>query len=177
MKSRRFPNGRGKANPKNPNLTYKEIWSFPEDTSQFLEPYFEDSYSLHVCCGNSLLGDVRLDMVKQEIQDTKEGFIQGDMFDLTNILESHGIKRQSFEVVLCDPPWNLPYHVRHRLAFQLRDFVATEGSLIFNCLWFPRIRTMSNKGLPEKIFVALNSMAWRNVSLIGIYRKVQNQFD
>jgi hypothetical protein len=36
---------------------------------------------------------------------------------------------------------------------------------------------MSNKGLPEKIFVALNSMAWRNVSLIGIYRKVQNQFD
>ena len=77
--------------------------------------------SLHVCCGNSLLCDIRVDIEKQEIQDSKDGFILGDMFDLVNVLEKQGIEKYSFDVVLCDPVWNVGYHVRHKLIYNLRD--------------------------------------------------------
>ena len=91
------------------------------------------------------------------------------MFDLVNVLEKQGMEKYSFDTVLCDPVWNLGYHVRHKLIYALRDMVRPGGTLIFNCLWFPKIKTMKL----ENMFVGLNDMAWRNVSLIGIYKKYQ----
>ena len=159
-------------NPKNAKLKYKKIWQFPQATHDFIKPMIKGR-SLHVCCGNSLLCDIRVDIEKQPIQDTQPGFILGDMFDLVNILKKHGIERQSFDFLLCDPVWNLGFHVRHKLIYQLRDMIKPGGKLVFNCLWFPVIRTMQL----EDMYVGLNNMAWRNVSLIGIYRKVQEQLD
>ena len=159
-------------NAKNPKLKYKKIWQFPQDTHDFIKPMIKGK-SLHVCCGNSLLCDTRIDIEKQLIQDTKDGFILGDMFELNKVLEKNGIKKNSFDVVLCDPVWNLGYHVRHKLIYQLRDQIKAGGILIFNCLWFPKIRTMELLNM----YVGLNNMAWRNVSLIGIYKKNQYQLD
>jgi len=159
-------------NPKNAKLKYKKIWQFPQATHDFIKPMIKGR-SLHVCCGNSLLCDIRVDIEKQPIQDTKPGFILGDMFDLVNVLKKHGIERQSIDFLLCDPVWNLGFHVRHKLIYQLRDMIKPGGKLVFNCLWFPVIRTMQL----EDMYVGLNNMAWRNVSLIGIYRKVQEQLD
>ena len=161
-----------KLNPKKAHLKYKKIWQFPEATHDFIKPMIKGN-SLHVCCGNSLLCDIRVDIEKQEIQKSKDGFILGDMFDLVNVLEKKGIKKYSFDVVLCDPIWNLGYHVRHKLIYNLRDFVKPGGILIFNCLWFPKIKTMKL----ENMWVGLNDMAWRNVSLIGIYRKYQTHLE
>ena len=95
------------------------------------------------------------------------------MFELNDVLEKQGIKKQSFDTVLCDPVWNLGYHVRHKLIYNLRDQIKAGGKLIFNCLWFPKIKTMEL----EEMYVGLNNMAWRNVSLIGIYKKVQEQLN
>ena len=148
------------------------MWSFPERTEEFCKSHMFGK-TLHVCCGNSILGDIRIDIEKQEIQDSKDGFILGDMFDLVNVLEKEGIKKYSFDIVLCDPVWNLGYHVRHKLIYNLRDFVKPGGILIFNCLWFPKIKTMKL----ENMWVGLNNMAWRNVSLIGIYRKYQTHLE
>ena len=55
----------------------------------------------------------------------------------------------------------------------MRDQIKAGGKLIFNCLWFPKIKTMEL----EEMYVGLNNMAWRNVSLIGIYKKVQEQLN
>jgi hypothetical protein len=159
-------------NPKNPKLKYKKIWQFPQETHDFIKPMIKGR-SLHVCCGNSLLCDIRVDIEEQEIQKSKPGFILGDMFDLNKVLNKHGIEKQSFDFVLCDPVWNLGYHVRHLLIYQLRDQIKPGGTLVFNCLWFPKIKTMKL----EDMYVGLNNMAWRNVSLIGIYKKVQSQFE
>jgi hypothetical protein len=158
-------------NPKSAKLKYKKIWQFPQATHDFIKPMIKGK-SLHVCCGNSLLCDVRVDIEKQPIQDTKDGFILGDMFELNDVLKKNGYPLQNFDTILCDPVWNLGFHVRHKLIYQLRDNVAPNGHLIFNCLWFPKIKTMEM----ENIYVGLNNMAWRNVSLIGIYKKVQEQF-
>jgi hypothetical protein len=158
------------ANKKSPSLKYKEVYQFPIATHTFIEKLCKGK-TLHVCCGNSLIGDIRIDIEKQPNQDNKPGFILGDMFDLNKILKAHKIKTQSFDTIVCDPIWHLGYHVRHKLMFQLRDQLKPGGNLIFNCLWFPKIRTLELK----KMYVGLNSSAWRNVSLIGIYKKINYQ--
>jgi len=66
----------------------------------------------------------------------------------------------------------MPYDVRHKLIYQLRDMTKYEGILIFNSLWIPKIRCMKH----QDVFVGLNNMAFRNVSLISVYKKVQSQF-
>ena len=53
-------------NPKKAHLKYKKIWQFPQATHDFIQPMIKGR-SLHVCCGNSLLCDVRVDIEKQEI--------------------------------------------------------------------------------------------------------------
>jgi hypothetical protein len=155
-------------NKKNPKLTYSKTYQFPQDTSDFIEGLMKGR-TLHCCCGNSLLGDIRIDIEKQPDQDTKDGFIEGDVLNLKEILDQKGIGPNSFDTVICDPLWHLPYQKRPALAFLLRDQVKLGGRLILNALWIPTIKTMTIK----EIYVGKNSMAWRNVSLIIIYEKTE----
>ncbi|HHZ94423.1 MAG TPA: hypothetical protein EYN67_02435 [Flavobacteriales bacterium] len=150
-------------NKKNPKLTYKKVFQFPQDTHDFIEGLMKGK-TLHCCCGNSLLGDVRIDIEKQPDQDIKEGFIQGDIFE---VLE--GKNYSQYDTVICDPLWHLPYQKRPGLAFLLRDQVKLGGRLILNALWIPTIKTMELR----EIYVGKNSMAWRNVSLIMVYEKTE----
>jgi len=150
-------------NKKNPKLTYKKVFQFPQDTHDFIEGLMKGK-TLHCCCGNSLLGDVRIDIEKQPDQDTKEGFIEGDIFE---VLE--GKNYGQYDTVICDPLWHLPYQKRPALAFLLRDQVKLGGRLILNALWIPTIKTMELR----EIYVGKNSMAWRNVSLIMVYEKTE----
>ena len=163
-------------NKKNPKLTYKKIFQFPQDTHDFIKSKMK-GLTLHCCCGNSLLGDIRIDIEKQPDQDTKEGFIEGDIFEVLgtkNVISPGPISRKvnedrTFDTVICDPLWHLPYQKRPALAFLLRDQVKLGGRLILNALWIPAIKTMELR----EIYVGKNTMAWRNVSLIMIYEKTQ----
>ena len=150
-------------NKKNPKLTYSKTYQFPQDTHDFIKSLMK-GYTLHCCCGASLLGDMRIDLEKQDEQDEKEGFMKGDIFEVLK-----GIKPNQFDTVICDPLWHLPYQKRPALAFLLRDQVKLGGRLILNALWIPTIKTMTIK----EIYVGKNSMAWRNVSLIIIYEKTE----
>ena len=151
-------------NRKRALLKYRAVYQFPEETHEFIKKNII-GFSLHVCCGSSNLGDIRLDIEKQLEQKT-EGFVKGDMFNLP-------FRPGLFDTVICDPVWNMPYHVRHKLIFGLRDMVKFGGRLIFNSLWIPKIKCMKH----QDVFVGLNNMAFRNVSLISIYTKVQSQFN
>jgi len=153
-------------NKKNPKLTYKKVFQFPQDTHDFIEGLMKGK-TLHCCCGNSLLGDVRIDIEKQPDQDTKEGFIEGDIFEVLGHM-NNGL----FDTVICDPLWHLPYQKRPALAFLLRDQVKLGGRLILNALWIPTIKTMELR----EIYVGKNSMAWRNVSLIMVYEKTEEGY-
>ena len=150
-------------NKKNPKLTYKKVFQFPQDTHDFIKGLMKGK-TLHCCCGNSLLGDVRIDIEKQPDQDTKAGFIEGDIFE---VLEDKNYGQ--YDTVICDPLWHLPYQKRPALAFLLRDQVKLGGRLILNALWIPTIKTMELR----EIYVGKNSMAWRNVSLIMVYEKTE----
>src|SRR6267143_3784866 len=140
-------------NPKNATYKFKKAWSWPAQVEELIGKQIE-GFSLHVCCGDSRLGDVRLDLEKQ-------ADIRGDMFHLP-------FKRETFDTVLCDPPWHLPYHVRHKLLYELRDVLKPGGRLIFNCIWFPKVRGLV---VDPQLWVGVPNATWRNASILITARR------
>ena len=63
--------------------------------------------SLHVCCGLSQLGDVRLDINPDVNPDTLHDAVPLPFDD------------QSFETVFCDPPYNSKFQWNHDLLCEL----------------------------------------------------------
>lgn len=111
--------------------------------------------SLHVCCGSSDLGDVKVDAYVE-----RKGIVKADMFNLPF--------KEEFDTVICDPPWELPYNVRHKLLYSLRSALKPGGILIFNCMWFPKCRGLK----VMEVFVGVPHSTWRNASLLIISKKV-----
>jgi len=148
-------------NPKNSaKYKFKKAWSWPYEVEAKIKELIE-GYTLHVCCGESTLGDVRINYPAK-----LGGNIIGDMFNLP-------IKPGSFDTVLCDPPWELPYHLRGRLLRQLRDSLKPNGRMIFNCFWFPKTRGLA---IDPQIYVGVPHSLWRNASLLITARRMALDF-
>ncbi len=142
-------------NPKkNAKYKFRKAWSWPGDVEAKIKDLLE-GYSLHVCCGESSIGDVRIDI-------EKSSDIKASMFNLP-------IRPESFDTVLCDPPWELPYHKRGKLLRELRDTLKPGGRMIFNCFWFPKTRGLS---LDPQIWVGVPNTMWRNASLLVSARRM-----
>lgn len=141
-------------NPKSPKYKFRRAWSWPLEIENKIRSLCE-GLTLHVCSGDSTIGDVRLDL-------TKPATIKGDMFHLP-------FRPESFDTVLCDPPWHLPYHLRGKLLRQLRDCLKGGGRLIFNCFWFPKTRGLD---VDKEIFVGVPNNLWRNASLLITARRM-----
>jgi len=132
---------------------FRRAWAFPRDVEAFLQRLLV-SPSLHVACGESALGDVRVDLVTRVD-------VRGDMFHLP-------FRDESFASVLTDPPWHLPYHIRPRLAAELARVLRPEGRLVLNAPWSLRL-----KGILMLVEVFWSpAPTWRNCPIVMIYRKV-----
>jgi len=142
---------------------YKKMWSFPERTEEFCKSHMFGK-TLHICCGNSLLGDVRIDIEKQEIQDSKDGFKIGDMYNLP-------VENNSFNSVLIDPPWHIPYNKRMAFMYEVRDKLKINGVLILNAPFVPKLKCM----VLQDVYYGERSFYMNNVALISIYKKIQDQ--
>ena len=147
-----------KRSPKNPSYKFRRAWAWPSDVEAFIEAKIE-GLSLHVCCGESKIGDIRIDLYTN-------ADVKADMFHLP-------IKKHSCDTVICDPPWELPYHLRHKLLYELRDSLKAGGKLIFNSFWNPKIKGLQN----EEYWVGFPNATWRNISLLVVSRKVQSQLE
>jgi len=142
-------------NPKkNARYKFRKAWSWPEDVDRKIRSLCE-GFTLHVCCGESTIGDVRIDIEKQ-------ADIKASMYFLP-------IRPEAFDTVLCDPPWELPYHLRGRLLRALRDALKPGGRLIFNCFWFPKTRGLS---VDPEIYVGVPTTLWRNASVLITARRM-----
>jgi hypothetical protein len=82
----------------------KQLW--PEDVETFLAGLLIPR-SLHVCCGKSRLGDLRFDA-----DPANEPDVVGDAVNLP-------FADESFESVLCDPPYNGKFQWNHDLLCEL----------------------------------------------------------
>jgi len=137
-------------------LRFRKAWRWPDRIEKLIRSLVKGSV-LHVCSGDSKIGSVRIDLYKS-------ADIKADMYHLP-------IRPQSFDTIVCDPPWNIPYHKRHRLLFELRDVLKPGGRLILNAFFLARVPCL--KG--EKTYIVEPVAAWRNISLVTTYRKVQAQ--
>ena len=134
---------------------YKAQWKFPIQVTKWLNQNVQ-GYSLHVCSGSSDIGDVKVDVMPQS-----EGVTQADMFQLP-------FKHNTFDTVICDPPWAIGIDKRWAITYQLRDVLKPNGILLFNGLWIPKI-----KGLEiMECFISRGFDPMMNVAIWTKYRKV-----
>jgi hypothetical protein len=84
----------------------KVLW--PESIEQFLSTLFVGR-TLHVCCGKSKLGDVRLDRDIANEPDI--------VCDAANMRAY--VADDAFDTVLCDPPYNGQFQWNHDLLAEL----------------------------------------------------------
>jgi len=144
-------------------LKYKKMWSFPERTEEFCKSHLFGKI-LHICCGASLIGDCRIDIEKQDIQDTKDGFKIGDMYNLP-------VENNSYDSALIDPPWHIEYTKRMKFIYEIRDKIKINGVLVLNAPFIPKIKCMVLKD----VYYGERSFYMNNVALISIYKKIQDQ--
>ena len=119
-----------------------KAWSFPKDISKFAEyliniystkyynddeKRFENAKVLHVFCGDSFLGDIRVD-----IENKKNVTLVCDYKDLPDKL---GKSTQT--CIILDPPWQISPVNRMQISYTIRDLLKTDGFAIINCTWNP----------------------------------------
>lgn len=83
----------------------KVLW--PDSIEDFLKTLFIGK-TLHVCCGKSMLGDVRLDLNEETVD------IKCDAQDMSGF-----VKDNEYDTVLCDPPYNGKFQWNHNLLKEL----------------------------------------------------------
>lgn len=84
----------------------KVLW--PESIEEFLPTLFIGK-TLHVCCGKSLIGDVRLDLDLENNPD-----IVCDASNMKSV-----VRTDEYNTVLCDPPYNGKFQWNHDLLSEL----------------------------------------------------------
>jgi len=89
-----------------PYTVLRVLW--PEDVEQFIRTLLVGR-TLHVCCGKSQLGDVRLDN-----DPSNEPDIVCDAANMRGAVES-----KAYDTVLCDPPYNGDMQWNHDLLREL----------------------------------------------------------
>lgn len=78
--------------------------------------------SLHLCCGKSKLGTVRLDLYEEDV-------------DIRADAAHTGLASKSFDTVLCDPPYNGEFQWNHDLLDELARL--SRRRIIFQQWWIP----------------------------------------
>jgi len=104
---------------------FKKAWSWPESVEKFIS-LFLVSPSLHIFCGESDLGDIRVDL-------HTDADVKADAFHLP-------FRNESFQTIVADPPWHLAYHLRPKLIREIARVLRTSGKLIWNAPWWPNSR-------------------------------------
>ncbi len=109
--------------------------------------------SLHVCCGKSRLGDVRLDLYE------KDADIRCDAANMRD-----AVADDAFESVLCDPPYNGKFQWNHNLLSELSR-VASQR-IIFQHWFIPATKHGLYKKAQDK-FALTVLYAWQPRSYFG----------
>jgi tRNA G10 N-methylase Trm11 len=140
---------------------FKKGWKWPPRAEKWVKDRIF-GYSLHVCCGSSNLGDVRIDLYEERAT------IKADMYHLP-------FRNESFDTVICDPPWHIANNLFPKLSFALRDVLKVEGRLIFNSLWYPKAKHM--RLVEAHIPLPKDVPMWSRFAVLSMWVKINQQLD
>ncbi len=110
--------------------------------------------TLHVCCGKSNLGDIRLDLDIDNNPDI--------ICDASNM--SGFVKDNEFDTVLCDPPYNGKFQWNHDLLKELSR--VANKRIIFQHWFIPANPNGKYKKAQEK-FELTDVLVWQPKTYFG----------
>lgn len=139
-------------------VRYREAWRWPGYVEQFVRARAK-GFVVHVCNGQSSLGDLRIDAFSANTDIIADG-------------RYLPLKDEIADTVVCDPPWEMQYHHRGKLVKELRRILKPGGQLIFNAPWSPK-----QPGLKvDEIRVPEYQLMWfRNISLVWLCTKIRGK--
>jgi hypothetical protein len=143
------------------DLTFKKAWAWPQKVDNYFKNQIKDKKSCHVFCGSSTLGDARVD-IKTDTATHKADILNGLPFE-----------DNTFDVVFGDPPWEMPYHVRSKIMYELRRICKIHGYIILNANWTPN--NLKGCLLIEPILISTGRMPFSNTALIIKYIKLDEE--
>jgi len=132
-------------------------WRWSGELESFFKRYC-DGLTLHICCGFSRLGDVRVDIDPKARPD-----VVCDMLHLP-------FRKFLFDVVLCDPPYKFAYDKRADFVFQLRDVIKPKGRLVLKTNFIPRLGGFKE----EELWLYEGARWWADLSVITVWRRVDD---
>lgn len=137
---------------------FTDKWRWPADVERFVRERCE-SPILHVCSGQSQLGDVLLDADARHGPD-----VQADMTNLP-------FQDMSFETVIADPPWkSVDVFKRHTLFYELVRVTAIGGTIIHNATWVPESDQCDLVGEYRR-----QDGSFRDASIISVHERFPGQ--
>lgn len=139
--------------------TIQDSWVWPDRVERLFREQ-ADGKTLHVCCGESDLGDVRIDRDPDRQPD-----IVADMFTLP-------VPDNTFDTVIADPPWHGIQKVgrKHSLFFELLRKTKPNGIVLWNALTLPS----SDQAELEQIWVRQDFEEGK-ASIIAKFRRYPGQ--
>ena len=128
----------------------KVLW--PDAVESLLKTLFVGRV-LHVCCGLSMLGDVRLDLHQPNVD------IQCDAANMRGMVAD-----DEFETVLCDPPYNGKFQWNHDLLTELARVASKR--IIFQHWFIPATPQGRYKKAQER-FALTSTYVWQPRTYFG----------
>lgn len=147
-----------KERPKNTkgHLKFIEAFIWEKEIEDFVKKNMR-GYTLNVPCGQSELGDERLDI--------NPNFSMREAYNMFK--QKLPYPDNTFETVISDPPWKMGHYFRPRLFFELVRVTKIGGRIIYNATWIP---TSKHVKLIETWI--RQSASFGNVSIISIFEKI-----
>lgn len=142
---------------------HKKLWN---DNIEYILQSLFIGKTLHVCCGKSLIGDVRLDADELNAPDI--------VCDASNMRDY--VEDDQFDTVLCDPPYNGKFQWNHDLLSELARIASKR--IIFQHWFIPAKPNGLYKKAQEK-FALSDVMVWQpktyfgRAQIISVFDKVE----
>ena len=137
------------------HLIFRRSWRWPHPIEEFFKLHFEGKYSLNVCCGQSSIGTVRVDIDPE----SKANHI-ADMRELP-------FKDNVFDIVGSDPPWKLGFFQRFRPFYECIRVCKVGGIIIYNATWVSE----SNQAVEIERY-SRSDLPFGMASVISVFRKI-----
>lgn len=141
------------------NMKYINAWRWPKQVEDYIKSRAQ-GFTLHLCNGDSNFGDLRIDLYSQNT-------------DITANMLYLPIKSNSFDTVVCDPPWAMDNRFRIRLATEVRRVLKFGGLFILNAPWCPKIPSLT---IQEVLVPSYQLMMSKNLTLLWLLRKIKTSF-
>jgi len=129
------------------------VWE--KEVEEFIKPRIQ-GYSLNIPCGQSQLGDIKID---NDINSSADRI--ADMMSIP-------YPNNYFDTVISDPPWKLNHFKRPKQFFELVRVCKVGGTIIFNATWIPESKCVRL----DEIWVR-QSARFGNVSIICLFTKTK----